>query len=242
MTENPTQEGKMARAKMSRIAFSRKAIPTIACINKAKMDLGVDFDRLIPALQTFLDDCFAPIWGTPAKLVKATKPRHGDWTMVFLDRPDAPDAEGYHDITYRGLPLGKVFIKPTLDNKDKVSVTACHELCETMVDPAANLWAIGDRGLVWAYEVCDAVEEEEFALDGVSMSDFVYPAYFEAFRKPKSTQFDYLKKLTRPFQLLKGGYGEVRHTRRDKDVNFGSKSKARRFAKEDRRYHRSTYR
>jgi len=232
----------MARTPMIRKVFSRKAVPTIACINKAKMDIGVDFDRLVRTLQTFVDDCFAPVWGTPAKLVKATKPRHGDWTMVFLDRPDAPGAEGYHDITHHGLPLGKVFIQPTLDNDDKVSTTACHELCETLVDPGINMWAIGTRGLVWAYEVCDAVEEEEFVLDGVYMSDFVFPAYFEAFRKPRSTQFDYLKRVTRPFQLLTGGYGEIRHTRRDKTVNFGSKSKARRFSREDRRYHRTEYR
>jgi hypothetical protein len=232
----------MAPSNMIMTAFSRRAVPTIACINKAKMDMGVDFDRLVPALQSFLDDCFAPIWGTPAKLIKATKPRHGAWTMAFLDRPDAPDAEGYHDITLKGLPLGKVFIKPTLDNKDKVSVTACHELCETLIDPAANLWAIGRRGIFWAYEVCDAVEEEEFPIDGIAMSDFVYPAYFEVFRKRRSTQFDYLNKLTYPFQLLKGGYSEIRHGRRSKDINFGSVAKARRFAQEDRRYHRSTFR
>jgi hypothetical protein len=239
---HPARETDMARTPMIRSVFSRKAVPTIACINKAKMDIGVDFDRLVRTLQTFVDDCFAPVWGTPAKLVKATKPRHGDWTLVFLDRPDVKAAEGYHDLTHHGLPLGRVFIKPTLDNGDKISTTACHEVCETLVDPGINLWAIGRRGLVWAYEVCDAVEEEEFLLDGVYMSDFVYPAYFEVFRKPRSTQFDYLNKLTRPFQLLKDGYGEVRHTRRDKTVNFGSVAKARRFRKEDRRYHRTTYR
>jgi hypothetical protein len=232
----------MAPFNMVMTAFSRRAIPKIACINRAKTDLGVDFDKLINVLQVFLDDCFAPIWGTPAKLVKATKPQHGAWTMIFFDTADDPGAEGYHDIKKNGQPLGKVFVRPTLENNDKVSVTACHELCETLVDPAANLWAISSRGRIWAYEVCDAVEEEEFPVDGVAMSDFVFPAYFEAFRKPRSTQFDYLNKLTRPFQLLKGGYGEMRHTRRSKDIDFGSVAKARRFAREDRRFHRSEFR
>jgi hypothetical protein len=232
----------MPSRNVHRVALTHDASPTIACINKARMDLGVDFDKLIPVLQHFVDECFAPVWGVTAKLVNATKPRPGHWHMTFWDSPDQPGAEGFHDITYKGLPLAKVYVKATLDNKDKVSTTACHELCETLIDPGINLWAIGTRGLVWAYEVCDAVEEEEFVLDGVYMSDFVYPAYFEAFRKPRSTQFDYLNKVTRPFQLLKGGYGEIRHTRRDKNVNFGSKSKARRFSREDRRYHRTTYR
>lgn len=38
------------------------------------------------------------------------------------------------------------------------------------------------------------------------MSDFVYPAWFESFRQPGSTQFDYQQKITQPFQLLAGGY------------------------------------
>jgi hypothetical protein len=232
----------MAGPGAPKVALSRAAAPTIACINKARMELGVDFDELIPALQDFLNECFAPVWGTTAKLVKATKPRHGAWTMIFWDTPDQPGAEGYHDITYKGLPLAKVYVKATLANKDKVSVTACHELCEMLVDPAADLWAVGKRGIYWAYEVCDAVEELEFPLDGIYMSDFVYPAYFEAFRKARSTQFDYLKKVTRPFQLLKGGYAQVFHGRRSKSLWFGSETKELKFSKEDRRYHRSQFR
>ena len=97
-----------------RTDFNRNVIPTIACVNKSKIGLGVDFDELISALQKFLDECFVPVWGAPAKLVKARKPRPGCWTMIFLDDPDSPDAEGYHDITWRGMPLAKVFIKPTI--------------------------------------------------------------------------------------------------------------------------------
>ena len=42
-------------------AFNQGAVPTIACINKATVDMGVDFDALVPALQKFLDECFVPI-------------------------------------------------------------------------------------------------------------------------------------------------------------------------------------
>ena len=107
--------------------------PTIACINKATVDMGVDFDALIPALQKFLDHCFVPIWGTPATLIKADKPVKGAWTMVFLNNADDPEAEGYHDLTKNGLPLSKVFVKATLKAGDKVSTTACHELAEMML-------------------------------------------------------------------------------------------------------------
>ena len=51
--------------------FNRDVMPTVVCVNKVTADLGVDFDKLVPALQQFLDELFVPVWGTPAKLVKS---------------------------------------------------------------------------------------------------------------------------------------------------------------------------
>src|ERR1700675_2136888 len=110
----------MPARKIVMAAFNQGAVPTIACINSATVDLGVDFDKLIAALQKFLDECFVPIWGTPAKLVKATKPASDAWTFVFLDDADAPGALGYHDLTKNGLPLSKIFVKTTLGIKYQV--------------------------------------------------------------------------------------------------------------------------
>jgi hypothetical protein len=222
-------------------AFDRGQVPRVACINKATVGLGVDFDRLVPALQRFLDEHFVPVWGTPATLVKATRPLVGAWSIIFLDNADAANALGYHDLTKNDRPLAKIFVKTTLASGQKVSVTACHELAEMMVDPAINLWADGPDASLYAYEMCDAVEEDEFAIDGITMSDFVYPSYFEPFRKPKSTRFDHLDLLTRPFELRKGGYSLVRDGTKVTQI-FGSPAKARRFEREDRRLHRSEYR
>jgi hypothetical protein len=94
-------------------------MPTIACINDATVNLGVDFDKLITALQKFLDQCFVPVWGAPAKLVKATRPLRGAWTLVLLDDTDTPKADGYHDLAKDKLPLAKVFVKSTLEAGDR---------------------------------------------------------------------------------------------------------------------------
>ena len=224
-------------------AFDRGEIPTIACFNKARTNSGVDFSSLVAALQQFLDRCFTPVWGTPARLVETTGFRKGAWALVLLDTADVADALGYHDLTPDGLPLSKVFVKTTLDAGQKVSVTACHELAEMLVDPAINLVATGpgSGNAFYAYETADAVEEAEFEIDHIAMSDFVFPAWFEAFRKAGSAQFDYLKKVRRPFQILRGGYMSVFRNGSWSQV-FGSRAKARRFALEDRREHRSTYR
>ena len=60
-------------------------------------------------------------------------------------------------------------------------------------------------------------------------------------KKPHSAQYDYLNKVKRPFHLLDGGYADIRHNRRTTE-KFGSSAKAKRFAKEDRRFHRSEFR
>lgn len=228
-------------ARIIRAAFDRGQVPTIACVNKAKTPLGVGFAPLVKALQKFVDTCFAPVWGIPAKLKVASAPAKGEWALVFLDNADAANALGYHDLTPGGLPLGKVFVKTTLAANEKVSVTACHELAEMLLDPAINLWSEGPKNTLYAYEACDAVEEVTFNIDGIAMSDFVYPSYFEVFRKAKSTQFDFSKKISRPFQILAGGYSLVRQGTTVKQI-FGSKSKRKRFRREDRRQHRSEYR
>ena len=217
--------------------------PRIACINKAKIPLGVDFDKLIAVLQIYVNKCLVPAWGTPARLFKATKPIRGAWTMIFFDNADEAGDLGYHDIHKNGMPLGKVFVLPTIEGGDKVSVTAAHELAEMLIDPSANLWSDGPRRSLWGYEVCDAVEEDEFDIQGVAMSNFVYPAYFELFRlgKRKTTPYDYMNKVKQPFEIRPGGYSDIRQGRRVKS-RFGSAKKARKFAKEDRRYHRSEYR
>jgi hypothetical protein len=132
-----------------------------------------------------------------------------------------------------------VFIKTTLDDKQLVSVSASHELVEMLVDPAINMWTSGpDEKLMYAYESADPVEELTFKVNGIEMSDFVYPAYYEVFRKPKSVKFDHLNKVTKPFQILHGGYQIIYKNGNEKQV-FGSASKAKRFKKEDRRGHRS---
>ncbi len=232
----------MKRRSMVFGAFDQGQIPTIACFNQAITPLGIDLDKLLAALQKFVNTCVVPVWGTPAKLVKTTGFLKGRWAMVFLDTADAPGALAYHDLTPDGFPLSKVFAKTILDDKASLSVATSHELVEMLVDPAINLYSTGpDPKAVYAYEAADPVEEESFKIDGVDITDFVYPSYFEDFRKPGSTQFDYLKKVNRPFQILKGGYQIIFKNGKETQV-FGSKAKAKRFRKEDRRGHRSEYR
>lgn len=216
--------------------------PKIACFNRAKTPLGVEWDSLIAALQVYVDKHVAPVWGTPARLVKSKGFIKGAWGMVFLERAGDKSTEGVHDLTPDGLPLSKVYVRTTLENKDLVSVSASHELVEMLVDPATNLMTSGpDPSAIYSYESADPVEEVTFKVNGIPMSDFVYPAYFETFHKPGSVRFDHAKKVRRPFGMLAGGYQQIFKRGRWTEIT-GSTEKQKRFAREDRRGHRTTQR
>lgn len=234
----------MAMGKPKFSAFNQGVIPTIACFldKTTKTPLGVDFDDLVAAMQEYVDKHVAPVWGTPARLRKAKGFVKGAWAVVFLDDADAPGALAYHELTPEGLPISKVFVKTTRDSGDLVSVSASHELVEMLVDPAINMMTTGpDPRIVYAYESADPVEALSFKVNGVPMSDFVYPAYFEVFHKAGSVKFDHLGKVKRPFQILAGGYQIIFKNGKWTQL-YGSVSKKNKFALEDRRGHRSEIR
>ena len=135
-------------------AFNQGGTPRIAVFNKALTPLGVDLDKLIAAMQVYIDRFIVPVWNTPATLVKSSDFMPGHWAIVFLDDADQPGALAYHDLTPDGLPQSKVFVRTTLKNGDLVSVSASHELVEMLVDPAINLLSLvfsAAIGVVFGY-------------------------------------------------------------------------------------------
>jgi hypothetical protein len=213
----------------------------IACINKTKhVPLGVPFGKLTATLQKCYDRHFLPVWGFPVKLYNTRRARAGDWQLIYVD--DAKDAstDGEH-LTLHGAPVAYVYVQNALAGGEQVSLTASHELFELAIDPMDNLWAEGPGGWNYAYEMCDAVEDDRFPVDGLAMSNFVYPAWFEPFKHRRGTKYDHMSKLKRPFSISKGGYIIIARGRRVHE-KWGSAAKKARFKLEDRRGHRSEYR
>jgi hypothetical protein len=222
-------------------AFNQGQTPTIAVFSRATVPLGVNLDKLIAAMQVYIGAHIAPVWGTKARLVHSNDFLPGCWAMVFLDDADAPGALAYHDLTVDGLPMSKVFVKTTLADHALVSVSASHELVEMLVDPGIQMMCTGPKpDTFYAYESADPVEEAVYTINDIPMSDFVYPSYFESFRAPASVKFDHMGLISRPFQILSGGY-QIIYDGQWGQV-FGSMDKAARFAKEDRRGHRQEQR
>jgi hypothetical protein len=184
----------------------------IAIINRSSVLTDAEVGAAVPAFQTQIDRDFGPAWGVAATLRFAPEgPQPGEWWLVILDNSDAAGALGYHDLTNEGLPISKAFAKSDQTFGVSWSVTVTHELLEMLIDPNINL-TVFDQGPVgarlYAYEVCDACEADQFAyeIDGVLVTDFVLPSWFESFRQPGSTPFDFRNLISAPFELLEGGY------------------------------------
>jgi hypothetical protein len=221
--------------------FDQGETPTISVFNKASVPLGLDLDALIAAMQEYVDKHIEPHWGTPAILKRSLDYVPGTWAMVFLDNADQAGALAYHDLTPDGLPVSKVFVKTIQKYQESLSVSASHELVEMLVDPGIQMMAVRPDGKSFmAYETADPVEQLSFPVAGMSMSDFVYPSYFESFRK--TGPFDHMHQVTKPFQVLHGGYAII-YTRMGgwKQI-FGSREKEAAFKLEDRKAHRSEIR
>lgn len=182
------------------------------------------------ALQIQVTDHFAPVWGRNADinlvcndssnkdLPNLSEGQKWLW-LVLRDTSNNREIVGYHDVTDEGMPLGKVFVKTSEDSGRPWTVTASHELLEMLSDPSLNLSAFKepdpdnvtgkDTVMFYAYDICDPCQEDQYKINGVCVSNFVYPTWFESFDHPKGTQFDYLHKMTEPFELRPGGFISV---------------------------------
>jgi|tagenome__1003787_1003787.scaffolds.fasta_scaffold20968165_3 hypothetical protein len=189
----------------------------VAFLNRSSVVSDGEAERMMAALQVQASRDFAKVWGIDVRLRFVpsgdTTSWKGAWNLLLLDTSDEADALGYHDLTPEGRALGKVFAKTTLVEGCAVSVCASHELLEMLLDPYVNLTSFDpERGIFVAYEASDAVETDEcgYLIDGVLVSDFVSPAFFDPTAAERSDAvFSFKGHVHRPFELAEGGYETV---------------------------------
>jgi hypothetical protein len=193
----------------------------ISVINECSVLPDAVIQAAVTDLQTQVSRDFAAAWGIDAKLEfipKGSKPDPASWWLIILDNSDQAGALGYHDVTDQGLPLGKVFAGTDLQYGTSWTVTASHELLEMLGDPDVNLTVFVETGphsgTLFAYEVCDACEDDSlgYTIGSTLVSDFVFPSWFETFRT--SGPFDQAGQVSKPLQLLPGGYIGAYNVRR----------------------------
>jgi hypothetical protein len=183
-------------------------VTTIAILNASSVLTDAEVAAAIPALQTQISRDFAPIWNIDATLVfvpAGQAPQAADLVAHLLDDSDQAGALGYHDDDgTAGAPRALIFVKDDIEGGFSWTVTVSHELLEMLVDPGCERTAsVG--ALEYAYEVCDAPEDDSFgyAVDGVTVSDFVTPAWFTP---GAAGPYDLRGHINAPLQVLGGGY------------------------------------
>lgn len=187
----------------------------INVVNQSTVLTDSQVQSAVAPLQTQIHRDFVPAYGIDADLTfvpKTSTPDKNSWMMGIFDDTDQAGALGYHDLTTQGMPLAKVFAGSDMKLGLSWTVTASHELLEMLGDPDIDLTVFMQKnntsGILYAYEVCDACEDDSLAynIEGTLVSDFVHPSWFESFHASNSVQFDQQKKVTKPFEVLAGGY------------------------------------
>lgn len=177
----------------------------IAVVNESTVVTDAQCQQAVTDIQTQIYRDFYPAWGTFAVIAfypKGVIPPKDFWQMVIFDNSDQAGALGYHDVDSNGIPIGKVFAK---DSGLDWTVTLSHETLEMIGDELCNTCAMDANNKIYAFENCDAVENNTYMIGSTKVSDFVYPAWFYPQSK-SSEQFDHLNICTAPFQIAKGGY------------------------------------
>ena len=173
----------------------------IALVSKTTEIGPRELSRVAAALNTQLARDFGPAWNLDAAVTTARRVPPTAWPLIVTD--DAPDA-GVH-LDDHGRPTALV------DYADDWTTAASHELLEMCVDPygdrlvTARAVKPGQGRVEYLVEVCDPCEAVAYEIDGVAVSDFYTPRYFDP--APRAgVRYCHTGAITRPRQVLRGGY------------------------------------
>jgi hypothetical protein len=159
------------------------------------------------ALQTQVIRDLSPIWGisavvSPFQTLDTVPP--GYVPLALIDKELPLHRAGFH------LPQGGQAAALVQYCGDWTGA-ASHELIEMLCDPSGTATRTApslspEQGLVdYLMEVCDPVERSGYMIDGVIVSDFVTPHYYDA---PGTTgnRYSFTGGVGGPLKVLKGGY------------------------------------
>jgi hypothetical protein len=190
----------------------------IAILNRSTLVADTDVSAMTEAVHEQVHMDAAPHWErAPAAVVFYKDPNlvpadaHGI-TIVDTIQDQPKGVLGFHTEGPGGKIWGVVAAKSALDHGGQattgdwsVSSLLSHEVLEMFIDPNCNLWADDGKGSTYSLEVCDPVEAPTYTIRGISVCNFVTPAWFDP-RARATAQFDKLGELSAAFSIARGGY------------------------------------
>lgn len=158
--------------------YAASEVPTVgyACVyNEAQLPES-EVTPVIAAVQKQIDNEFAAAWHGRISLGRTCYPHENQWTVVLKEGDGAfCNCYGYHNWSREQGVYGVVFTK----TDQPWSITFSHEVLEMIVNPKVRRIALNAlSGVYFELEIGDPVEIYHYTIDGIEVSDFVYPAWF----------------------------------------------------------------
>jgi hypothetical protein len=174
--------------------------------------------RIVAALQKQVANDFRPIWNVNATIeIYDTLERvpSGCWPMIIREYIGVgEDVTGVHLTSGSRDDQPFALIKYTKDS-DRWTLAASSTLLSMLINPFGTLFIQGpspnpvDKGKIvdFSVEISAPVggEENGYSIDGVLVSDFVTPAFFEP-SKRKGVRYSFTGSAKEPLKILRAGF------------------------------------
>jgi hypothetical protein len=169
--------------------------------NSTRADLTPEWlARVAAAVDRQFKEHFCPDYGLAAWTCTTDATQPGPRVSIW-DNSDQAGAAGYHFVEPDGTPAGKVFAEK--EPLSAIETTVSHEVLELVGDLDTERFRLALDGVAYAEEACDAVEDVTYDIDGVAVSDYVLPAWYDA---EAPGPWDRCGALTSPLSKTRGGY------------------------------------
>jgi len=125
--------------------------------------------------------------------------------LALIDEFEGRRLQGIHLNAFTRQPFALVAASETW------TLAASHEVLELLADPFGNRLVAAahptrpEQRVKYLLEVCDPCQSAWYTVNGVRVSDFYTPGYFEPVRVG-ATRYSYTGTLEYPLQILDGGY------------------------------------
>jgi len=170
---------------------------------------------------------FANAWGSATWELTRQLNRQR-FRIVLRDYSSDKDAIAEH-WRLGGHPTATVYARDVLrlengswiEGANSVSASVSHEVVELLADPVACYYVDGLDDWMYALEVADPVQNDYYDIDGVAVSNFTFPDYWNPWaKKTRLHRLDQMGKVSRPFEVRDGGY-LVRYRGRRRSFVYG---------------------
>jgi hypothetical protein len=128
-----------------------------------------------------------------------------EYTARLVDDFERDRLTGLHLNAFTRQPFALV------EATDAWSVTLSHEVLEMIADPYGNRLIAAahpldlNQRVKYLLEVCDPCQTIWYPVNGVPVSDFFLPRYFDPVAVD-SLRYSFTGQLTRPLEIVEGGY------------------------------------